>query len=83
MKKISIFVISEIIIFLIAVNIASCDHSGSKKYKPGDVVYMKPDSTKATILDNNVIAGEYEISYGRSGFFREFCNESDIYGPKK
>lgn len=52
------------------------------KYKIDDVVYLKPDSLKVIIIDDDVICGEYEIDYRDKGMFRQFCNEKDIYGKE-
>lgn len=52
------------------------------KYKVGDIVYMKPDSTKAIIIDDDVIGGKYEIQYSavENIWIRQYCKEYEIYG---
>lgn len=52
------------------------------KYKIGDIVFLKPDSVKAIIIDDDVILGEYEIDYTDKGIFREFTSEKNIYGKE-
>ena len=57
-------------VFLIIILLATaCKMKPSKRYKPkykeGDVVWLKPDSTKATIVDIRELCGcgSYDVSY--------------------
>lgn len=73
-------------VLLVAVIFCGCSQKlDNPKYKVGDVVYVKPDSAKCIILNDNNMHGNYEVDFGRKGsdVFREFINESDIYGLER
>jgi hypothetical protein len=72
-------------VMLVAVIFCGCSQKlDSPKYKVGDIVYMKPDSTKAIIIDDDVMGGEYEIQYSvvEDKWTRQYCNENEIYGTE-
>ena len=70
-------------IMLAAVIFCGCSQKlDEPKYKIGDVVYMKPDSVKVLIIDDDVAMGEYEIEYSGTNWVRHYCDESDIYGAE-
>lgn len=54
----------------------------TNKYKVGDVVYLKPDSTKALI--NKVGVSYYTIHKGskQNVFIPTICGEESIYGKE-
>lgn len=69
------------LVITIVLILFSCTQKLDKpKYKIGDVVYLKPDSTKALIINDDVFLGEYEIEYSINKWVRHYCQESDIYG---
>lgn len=71
------------IILVTTIVFASCGGKNIRpKYFAGEVVCLKPDSTKATIVDNDVWANDYEIQYKVSDWHRSFCKESDIFEEK-
>ena len=77
--------INKIAITLITMLLVFCGCSqklDNPKYKIGDIVYLKPDSTKVIIISDDVIGGEYEIAYDVNDLFRNYCDEEDIYGAE-
>ncbi len=76
MKKI-IMLITTI---LFIVFISSCMEP--YKYKSGDIVYLKPDSSEAVVIDNDVSLGEktYYILTKNKNVIK--INESCIFGKK-
>lgn len=70
---------------LVAVIFCGCSQKlDNPKYKVGDIVYIKPDSTKAIIIDDDVMGGEYEIQYSvvEDKWTRQYCKENEIYGTE-
>lgn len=64
----------------------SSDKSHQYKYKVGDVVYIKPDSSTAVIVDRATVSGEdrYEIKFYdvENESSTEYLHEYEIYGLK-
>jgi|CXWL01.1.fsa_nt_gi hypothetical protein len=75
-------VICAIICFLIAILI-SCNGREYYKYKKGDIVYLKPDSTKGVISEVNNSNDDYKVVTGyESGFFTnniQYVSQEEIY----
>lgn len=59
----------------------------SLKYKVGDVVYLKPDSTVGAIVEVEAAGDDYKITLGyNEGFFANnivYVNEEVIYGKRQ
>lgn len=74
----------KIILFAIIATLYSCREVGTLKYKVGDIVYLKPDSTKAVVSEVPGNLNDHYIvqtGYG-SGFFANnihHVDEAQIY----
>lgn len=88
-------VIAGLLLMSLSVLTTGCDHKKSKRkyvednynYRKGDVVYLKPDSTIASISDTRLIledVGRYEANYkDNSGTLKMIVvDETQIYGKK-
>lgn len=77
-----------IFLLLFSLFIMGCRDRSHLKYKAGDIVYLKPDSTRAVIakLDNCGSSADYEIILGyKDGFFAnnvDCITEDRIYGKE-
>lgn len=72
--------------FIVIVIFSSCsDKDKSLKYKPGGIVYLKPDSTKAVIqeVDPGCVGDDYMVIKGHESGFGvsniEYIKEEMIY----
>lgn len=95
--KLSFLLALCILFALIAAGLVSCCETNTKgkkhntktnyNYSKGDVVYLKPDSTIASISDTRIIIdniGRYEANYkDNSGNLQTIVvDETQIYGKK-
>lgn len=72
----------RLIFFLLILLIFSCNIKQDAKHRKGDIVYLKPDSTKAVIVDINSYGALYELYIPTSFWFRDtriYCEEEQIY----
>lgn len=56
----------KILLILVAFNLFSCAPDSTEnlgKYKTGDIVYLKPDSTKAVIWQTSRVSTRLGVSY--------------------
>jgi len=84
-KNIKTSIYQRIFIYILLLVVALCGCSqklDNPKYKVGDVVYVKPDSAKCLIINDDNMHDNYEVDFGRkkSSVMREFVNEQNIYG---
>lgn len=76
---------TKIILFVLAITLYSCE-APICKYRVGDIVYLKPDSTKAVIIATpDRIADCYTVTTGyKAGMFAnniQSVYEEQIYTP--
>ncbi len=76
-----------LIFFLLLISLAACvkrdeTTNASLKYKKGDVIYVKPDSLRGTIINSWEGNTKYEVKYFDSEGEEQtmYIEEFEIYG---